>query len=341
MYIYFQKLYNQFLNWLLALPLWLDLLLLSVLAGVFYHFALTILPWLSNTFIPLIQSLSRSFKKVFRQNKDFISLKEKNPRLFSFIYARLDTSRFSGLSLTFFLLIFLYIVALFGGVVEDLITRDSIVKIDQIVNQWSVSKRTYFFNNFFWALTQLGSIQVITFLVAFFTLFLYFSNRYYYLLGLYIGIIGSLILTFAGKYAFARERPLDALYHESLFSFPSGHATIAVSFFGFVLYTFFRENPNLNIKLKLFFTALILIFLIGMSRIYLGVHYLSDVWAGYLVGAIWLVIGVALSEYQKSSQRVQKINLKQDYLLTSLIGTAASIFYIMYLFWHPLKSTTF
>jgi undecaprenyl-diphosphatase len=334
-YSLFQRYYTELIDFILALPLWVDLLFLGVVVIVFYLLMIMMLPTLRKVWIPLIPSLWGSLKEAFGKNDDFISLKKEYPRTFSFIHSRLDTSYFFGLPLTLFVLLFLYIAALFGGIVEDFVTNDSIVELDHLVAAWSSTIRTDFFNDFFWVMTRLGSIEIIALFVAFFTLFLCFGGRRYYIAGLYLSIFGSEVLTIAGKYAFARERPLDALYQETLFSFPSGHATIAVAFFGFVLYTFFQETPNFRSKLNLFFIALVIVFLIGFSRIYLGVHYISDVLAGYLVGAMWMVIGMAVSEYQRSRALVKKLDIKESHYLAFAVGIVAFVCYILYLYWHP------
>ena len=328
--------YTTLINWILKIPLWIDLLILTVVIVSLYIVMHKFLPVIHNRVLPFIRSIWGSIKEAFSKNNDWISLKKRYPRFFSFIHSRLNTSHFSGLSLTLFSLLVLYIIALFGGLIEDVMTHDSIIEIDHHVAAWSATVRTNNFNNFFWAITQLGSIWVIGFFVASFSLFLWFSHRRYYLLGLYVSILGSEILTIAGKYAFARERPSTALFHESLYSFPSGHATIAVAFYGFVLYTFFQETPTFRSKLNLFFIALTVIILIGMSRIYFGVHYVSDVWAGYLVGAMWMVIGIALSEYQRSNTSCKKLDLEQSHHLAFFIGMLAFICYLLFLYWHPL-----
>ncbi len=335
-YSLFQKYYTALIDFLLALPLWIDLLFLGVVAVSLYLLMLIILPSLRSIWIPLVPSLWGSLKDAFGKNNDFISLKKRYPRFFSFLHSRLDTSHFCGLSLTLFVLLFLYIAALFGGIVEDFVTHDSIVEIDHRIAAWSSTIRTDFFNDFFWAMTQLGSIQIIALLVTFFTLFLWFGGRRYYILGLYLTIFGSEFLTIMGKSAFARERPSDAFYQETLFSFPSGHATISVAFFGFMIYTFFRETSNWRSKLNLFFIACVVVFLIGFSRIYLGVHYLSDVWAGYLVGAMWMVIGMALSEYQRNRATAKKLDIRESHHLAFAIGTVAFVCYLLYVYWHPI-----
>jgi len=243
-----QKYYTALINWLTAIPLWIDLLVLAIVTVGLYLAIHKFLPQIHNTISPFIRSFWGLFKELFSNNHHFISLRKQYPRHFSFIHARLDTSHFFGLTLTLFSLLVLYIIALFGGLVEDVMTHDDIVDIDHRIALWSTTIQTDFFNSFFWAITQMGRLWVISFFTAFFSLFLWFSHRRYYLLGLYVSLLGSATLAFAGKYAFARERPSSALFHESLYSFPSGHTTLAVDFYGFVLYTFFQETPNFAVN---------------------------------------------------------------------------------------------
>ncbi len=331
-----QKYYTAVIDWIMEIPLWIDLLVLGIFIVILYLAMHKLLPVIHKRVLPFIRSMGGSFKEVFSKNHDIISLTDKYPRLFSFIKSRLDTEHFHGLSFTLFLGLLLYIIALFGGLVEDVMTQDSIVGVDHRIAAWSATVRTDFFNHFFWAITQLGTIWVVGFFVASFSLFLWFSHKRYYILGLYVSVIGSELLTLAGKYAFARERPSSGLIHEALYSFPSGHSTIAVAFYGFVIYTFIRETPTFSRQLKLFFIALIIIILIGMSRIYLGVHYVSDVWAGYLVGAMWMVTAMAVSECQRCYASPRKVNLKQSHHLALYIGTVAFVYYLLYLHWSPL-----
>ena len=331
-----QTYYTALIAWITAIPLWIDLLVFAVVTIGLYLAIHTFLPVIHNTVSPLLRSVWGSFKEFFSNNHHFTPLKKRYPRLFSFIHARLDTSHFLGLAMTLFFLLFLYLIALFGGLVEDVMTHDDIVDIDHYIALWSMKMRTDFFNHFFWAITQMGRLWVISFFTLLFSLFLWFSHRRYYLLGLYVSLLGSVTLAFVGKYAFARERPSGALYHEALYSFPSGHATIAVAFFGFVLYTFFQETSTFRTKLNLFFIAFILIFLIGISRIYFGVHYVSDIWAGYLIGSMWMVIGVALSEYQRSHTSCRKLSVRESHHLALILSLAAFICYLLFLYWHPL-----
>ena len=101
------------------------------------------------------------------------------------------------------------------------------------------------------------------------------------------------------KHLIQRERPTEEirLIEESGFSFPSGHSAVSMIFYGFMIYLVNKYIKNKY--LKLFFTILLsaLIILIGLSRVYLGVHYITDVLGGFLIGVMFLI--VYISAYQK------------------------------------------
>ena len=84
---------------------------------------------------------------------------------------------------------------------------------------------------------------------------------------------------------------------EKSYSFPSGHAMISVLFFGSIIYLV--NKHNLKYKKLITFSLSTFILLIGISRIYLGVHYLTDVVGGYLLGFIVLFLIIHLFERKK------------------------------------------
>ena len=105
------------------------------------------------------------------------------------------------------------------------------------------------------------------------------------------------------KHLIARPRPTHSFYAESLASFPSAHATLAVAFYGLLFYFLISGMQN-KLRPKIYYALLILfILLLGFSRLFLGVHFLSDVLAGYLVGVVWLVLGVCTSKNFKLCQK--------------------------------------
>ncbi|HEY0895320.1 MAG TPA: phosphatase PAP2 family protein [Sphingobacteriaceae bacterium] len=107
---------------------------------------------------------------------------------------------------------------------------------------------------------------------------------------------GSLAIMFLLKWWFSRPRPLSPLLGPALgYSFPSGHATSSVTFFGLLIYFLWKKKTLAPaVRYVLILLLVLLILLIGISRVYLRVHYASDVVAGYCVGVIWLVFSIHL-----------------------------------------------
>lgn len=124
---------------------------------------------------------------------------------------------------------------------------------------------------------------------------LYFKNNKKFIIPLTLTVITAEFITFLGKHWFHRLRPLFAVFKETDFSFPSGHSTIAIAFYGYLAYILIKLLKNKYQWLIITVTVLMVV-LIGLSRLYLGVHYVSDVFAGYLVGSLSLTIGLILTE---------------------------------------------
>ena len=103
--------------------------------------------------------------------------------------------------------------------------------------------------------------------------------------------ISSLVLMLLLKQLFQRKRPLSPLLKAARgLSFPSGHAIMAVTFYGLLIYIV-QHNIDINwLKYLVIFLLVVLVLLIGFSRIYLRVHYASDVLGGFIIGLLWLMI---------------------------------------------------
>ena len=118
-------------------------------------------------------------------------------------------------------------------------------------------------------------------------------------------IIINLIIAFLFndllKHIFVRSRPdsINWLVNESGYSFPSGHSMVSMAYYGYLIYLLYLSKNKY--KWLLITMLSIIILLIGISRIYLGVHYLSDVLAGFLMAIIYLTIFITVSEYINDS----------------------------------------
>jgi undecaprenyl-diphosphatase len=117
--------------------------------------------------------------------------------------------------------------------------------------------------------------------------------------------ISSLGLMFFLKILFGRQRPDIPLLKEAQgLSFPSGHAFMSVTFYGLLIYIVWKTVKPKWLKWLLVILLVILILLIGFSRIYLRVHYPSDVLAGFTTGFLWLIISLwVLRRMEKFSNR--------------------------------------
>ena len=114
-------------------------------------------------------------------------------------------------------------------------------------------------------------------------------------LGIILNLAGITIINQILKFIFRRERPIGyRLIEMSGYSFPSGHAMVSLAFYGLLIYITKRLVKNKYLKILLITLNIAIIILIGVSRIYLGVHYLSDVLTGYSISIIYLLITTKL-----------------------------------------------
>lgn len=134
--------------------------------------------------------------------------------------------------------------------------------------------------------------------------FLFIKKHRWYSIKVPAIALSSLGLMFLLKGLFDRERPsIPLLFHAKGLSFPSGHALMSVTFYGLLIYMIFKSVKNPSLKWTLIGLLIILIMIIGMSRVYLRVHYATDVIAGYCIGFLWLVFTVwMLNKIEKHSK---------------------------------------
>lgn len=264
---------------------------------VFVYFAEAIVIRFGKPIFRFAISILKSVKKGISDNDDVKRFFAKHPKISIFIDRRLDRTHFFGLPLTMFSLAFFYVLFLFSGVVDGIIRNKTIVFIDTRVVNLLLIFRDETLTAFFTWVTVLGRGRVVLFFIIVATMLLWLWRKRYFIIPLYVTLLGSEIFTYLGKIIFQRARPESAIYFEPTYSFPSGHATTAVAFYGFVTYLLMGLVKRRRKKINIFFAGFVLIFLIDFSRLYLGVHYLSDVWGGDLIGLMWLIIGISMAEW--------------------------------------------
>ena len=111
-----------------------------------------------------------------------------------------------------------------------------------------------------------------------------------------INLVTVTILNQVLKFILQRPRPTEfRIINEIGYSFPSGHSMISMAFYGFIIYLIYKNIKNKYLKISLITILSLLIVMIGISRIYLGVHYTSDVCAGFLISIAYLIIYIKVA----------------------------------------------
>ena len=146
-------------------------------------------------------------------------------------------------------------------------------------------------------ITQITS-AVVVIIITLLVLIIFKKKIYGILMGSNLIIIT--IFQIVLKTIFARNRPIDInLINETGYSFPSGHSLTSMAFYGFIIYLVFNSSLNKKLKALYIIALIILIIMIGISRIYLGVHYTTDVIGGFAFSILYLILFTSFIEKKK------------------------------------------
>jgi undecaprenyl-diphosphatase len=182
-----------------------------------------------------------------------------------------------------------FVVWGFAEITEEVVEGESRA-FDRAVLLWIEANVPAWMDGPMRAATALAYYMVVVPLLAGFSLAFYLRGWRLSAVMLVISTAGSVFLTAVLKGVFRRARPevVDSGYAAGFYSFPSGHATVAVGFYGaLALILAYHLRGPARWAVVLIGTAVVL--LIGFSRLYLGVHYPTDVLAGFLAAPLWLV----------------------------------------------------
>jgi len=136
-------------------------------------------------------------------------------------------------------------------------------------------------------ITALGGWAVLSLLTAAMAGYLYLQGRYHLLKLILVSTGGGAMLAVLLKAIFPRERPPFALHLMDSPSFPSAHSMMAAVVYPTLAVLIARIQPSLRIRVYIIALGLLIPFLVGFSRVYLGVHYITDVVAGWCMGLVW------------------------------------------------------
>jgi undecaprenyl-diphosphatase len=296
--------------------------------------------------VKLLKSITKSIKHGLKNDPEVQRLHQKYPKFFNFIKKRLTPDEKYGTYLTIgiiFTLIFIYI---FFGIIQDYIGQENLIQFDlRVINLFSTLRNTRL-NQQMLFVTYLAKGEIITIGTLVFCAIFYLHKNWRFLYTLLISVVGGELFVWIIKNLVERPRPplTSALVTESSYSFPSGHTFVAIAFYGLLSYFVVQSERKKSLKVISFIASFILIALIGISRVYLGAHWPSDVFASFAVGSAWLCIIITSLKIKKKFNPLPKIKIdtskKRVNIFIFILISTWIIFIISFFITHPLQNKT-
>lgn len=213
--------------------------------------------------------------------------------------------------ITLLSIILIYVILLFlkwnGYIAAPIFLKDLDMRMVELMS----ANRTPELVTFFMGVTFLGAAKFVLALSVVLTVCSVVWKRSWFILPLWLMLAGTEACVFLGKVLLLRPRPDVAVYLETSAAFPSGHSAVAMALYGFLAFLLTLRFKKMIPKILLYSLAVILILSVGFSRLYLGVHYLSDVMAGYILGALWLSVGIAVTKFILSRRKKSPPSLEK------------------------------
>jgi membrane protein DedA with SNARE-associated domain/membrane-associated phospholipid phosphatase len=232
-------------------------------------------------------------------------LRERHPTAWSFVGRRFAATEYLGLHLTIGLGLSLGALWLFGGISEDIIHHDPLIQFDLTIANAFYRHSSPAGVAIAKSLSFLGSPAFIAGWGLLVVLVLLARRQYLLLGGWVAAVAGGGLLDVELKRVFHRTRPVwdVPLLTAPGWSFPSGHALGSLVAYGMLAYLLVRTADRRRRRLAIIACAALLVLLIGLSRMYLGVHYFSDVIGGYAAGVVWLAACISGLEVVRRKPR--------------------------------------
>jgi membrane protein DedA with SNARE-associated domain/membrane-associated phospholipid phosphatase len=240
-------------------------------------------------------------RRLIGEKFDWISMKVSYhmPRVWEFLRDRFRAGGWYGLNLTIALVFFMLALFSFGEIVEDLIDEETLFYLDFRIQGLAKGIISPVATRSMVTIANFGGIYITV--ITIMIIFVYFlcKRDWWRLFTLFLAVgLGEILLVLL-KLFFHRPRPVHQLAMAHGYSFPSGHAFAATIVYGFLIYVTWRSIKDRAIRLTISALSILLIVLVGISRIYLNVHWLTDVLGGYAAGLTWLVLSVIIVNTMK------------------------------------------
>jgi undecaprenyl-diphosphatase len=231
-----------------------------------------------------------------------------------FVTARLDPKAYLGLYVTVGFAVGALGLWLFGALLDAVLDNATLVRWDMATDAAIHARATPSGLRLFDAITQLGSPVTLGILGVVGALLLWRANRRTLTVAWVAAFAGEVLLNEVLKRAVHRTRPTygAAYLHGHSFSFPSGHAMGSIVGYGILAYVLAHQAYPARVpRWAIYALAVVAILLVGLSRVYLGVHYPSDVVGGWAAGGAWLTLcitSVGIAQRRSASRAIANAN---------------------------------
>jgi membrane-associated phospholipid phosphatase len=214
------------------------------------------------------------------------------PRLQRFVAARLSPEGMAGLHLTVGVALILAAAWLFGGIAEDVVNNDAITVLDVQIAHWFHAQASAGMTRAMLFISYLHGMVGGPIIAVLLMVYFYVRREHYWMIATIAVVPGGMLLNVLLKYVFHRARPSfdDPLLTLSTYSFPSGHTANAALLYGLMACWVVVHHRANGTRVAVVAFAVLMVALVGISRMYLGVHYLSDVLAASAAACCWLSI---------------------------------------------------
>ena len=214
------------------------------------------------------------------------------PRQIAFVKSRFSPEGYLGLNLTIGALLLIGATWLFGVIAEDVVTREPLTVWDIRFSAWLHMHAVRPLTRVLLFVTNIHSTWGVAITTVVVSLFLIRLRQRYWLLSLLLSVGGGMLLNVLLKNAFHRARPqfADPILTLTSYGFPSGHTMMATTLYGVLCVFAVSKIHRWPMRLLAICLAIFLVLLVGFSRIYLGVHYLSDVLGAIAEGVAWMAL---------------------------------------------------